>query len=564
MLDTEVFRANANVTTLLDPHIELHPDHAAFRELKAGEAENIEETSYLELGREVERKVMALENLGVKAGDRVLILVPMSTALYSTLLAILRTGAVALFIDPSMKKSTMHRLIKSADLKAVVATTIPATLISLFPSIRNLEVKILEDGYLPSWKSFKNSPGREVLGEAREVPEDHPALITFTSGTSGSPKEIVRSHRFLRTQLNVLKRELQMKKETVELTALPMFVLANLAHGATTVISSTDLSKPGKAEVGRIAEELIETGATSLLGSPALVERLVEHCLKKSIEIPGIRTIFTGGGCVDHKLLEKAKVCLPGARLTIVYGSSEVEPISHQNFSDTNPTDNKLTEDGAGHLVGYPLRDLVIKILHDDSLKPMNRQEKRIASLQNMDRVICGEIVVSGDHVVSARDPDQKRSLRMTGRTFHRTGDYGYLDSFGRLWITGLAQKNDPDLRFSFALEERIKTQLERATGKRPDKIACLGAPGDQTILYLENDYGKKLTEADLNLPYITETKLVAKIPVDPRHNTKILYGELSGLGRSLLGRFVELRDQGFIFRLFESINLRSRNAHGS
>ncbi|HMO23903.1 MAG TPA: hypothetical protein PKC98_23300, partial [Candidatus Melainabacteria bacterium] len=90
----------------------------------------------------------------------------------------------------------------------------------------------------------------------KALTEKSPALITFTSGSCGRAKAIVRSHGFLKVQLAVLKKELAITPERIELTALPMFVLANIASGACTVLSRAGIKDPKKASVKVLEKEL--------------------------------------------------------------------------------------------------------------------------------------------------------------------------------------------------------------------------------------------------------------------------------------------------------------------
>lgn len=546
-----------NITSLIDPIIDEAPEHAAFRKLVAGRRVD---TSYQELACEIEKKARGLKALGIGYKDRVLILEDISTSLYSTLLAVLRVGAVALFVDSGKNLDRLN----SKSLKAVIASGKYALISSTAKSVRELEVRICDGPRLPFWKSFQEvSDSKDFLSAAQPVPMDHPALITFTSGTSGRPREIVRTHGFLSKQLKVLTRELDLKKETVELTALPMFVLANLAVGATTIISASKLNKPGQTKGSDLKEELSKTGATSLLGSPSLVKNLVEYCTTQGQKLPRIKSVFTGGGCVDLNLIEKARVCMPNARFTVVYGSSEVEPIAHLDEAHFGPFDRAKVRAGAGLPVGAPVAGISVKIFNQDQSRYHRQMEKKIACLQKMESLSCGEILVSGDHVVTAKDSDSDKTLYLDGVLYHRTGDYGYLDQSGRIWVTGLRARKNLDCRFSFALEQMAKEELGKLSGWAPGKLACLREADGETILYLEKGSGA-VKEPAQELEGISKIKRVKRIPVDPRHNTKVLYRELRGLGRSFLSRLVILRDQGLVIGLLKSINLRSRNAHGS
>ena len=76
---------------------------------------------------------------------------------------------------------------------------------------------------------------------------DDPALVTFTSGSTGVPKAALRTHRFLLAQYRALESSIALEAGEVDLATLPVFVLANLAAGVTTVIPK-DVRRPGAVD----------------------------------------------------------------------------------------------------------------------------------------------------------------------------------------------------------------------------------------------------------------------------------------------------------------------------
>ena len=81
---------------------------------------------------------------------------------------------------------------------------------------------------------------------------DDEALITFTSGSTGAAKAAVRTHGFLLAQHAVLARDLELQAGEVDLTTLPIFVLANLASGVCSVIPDVDMRAPADADPARL------------------------------------------------------------------------------------------------------------------------------------------------------------------------------------------------------------------------------------------------------------------------------------------------------------------------
>jgi acyl-CoA synthetase (AMP-forming)/AMP-acid ligase II len=323
-------------------------------------------------------------------------------------------------------------------------------------------------------------------------------LISFTSGSTGKPKTIVRSHGFLAHQNACVADLLKPQREDeVDLVAFPVFVLANLGLGVTSVLPNWNLRHHDAADAGSIARHADTHHVTRALIPPSICEKLAQG--------PAIRldAVFTGGGPVFPDLLERLAARMPRADIVSVYGSTEAEPIAHQHVGDIGADDWRTMKGGGGLLAGAPIRDIQLKILDD-------------------------EIVVTGDHVNKGyldQADDRTTKLALDGTTWHRTGDAGRVDETGRLWLLGRLDGRAGDL---------LPFGVEAAARFWPNvRQAALVAIDGRPVLAIAGDGGSRdLWQREADRIGALRVVAVKSIPLDRRHRSKIDYAAL----RKLLG----------------------------
>jgi acyl-CoA synthetase (AMP-forming)/AMP-acid ligase II len=422
---------------------------------------------------------------GIEAGDRVLLAMPLGIPLYVSLAALWRLGAVVVFPEPALGLKGLRHAVNVTQPKAYLAAGWFRALRVAWPALWGIPMLSPDDA---------GATGDPIASTAA----DHPALISFTSGSTGTPKTIVRSHGFLAHQNACVADLLKPQREDeVDLVAFPVFVLANLGLGVTSVLPNWNLRRHQDAEAGAIARHAEAHRVTRALVPPSICETLVRG------PAPSLDAVFTGGGPVFPDLLERLTARLPQTDVVAVYGSTEAEPIAHQHVGDISADDWRAMRGGAGLLAGPPVPAVQLRILDD-------------------------EIVVTGDHVNKGyldRADDRSTKLAIDGTIWHRTGDAGRLDPAGRLWLLGRLDGRAGAL-FPLGVEAaaRFWPQVRQAA-----LIAIDGKP----VLAIEGDTASRelwQREADR----IGELRVVpvATMPLDRRHRSKIDYPALRGLLR--------------------------------
>jgi olefin beta-lactone synthetase len=491
--------------------------------------------SFANLERESARLSTLLERRGVKPGDAVMVLVPMSIQLYTTLAAVFRLGAVVMVVDPSAGLAHIERCCKLNPPRALVGAPIAHALSLVIPSLRAVPLRFTTRGWWPAASPWAAKDRLEPRPMIEPATYDTAALLTFTSGTTGIPKAAMRSHGLLLAQLAALEGLLEPQADDSDLATLPIVALANLATGMTTVIADANLRKPGAINTSPVLEQIRRHHITRTAASPALLERLADHALEHGQTLPSLTRVFSGGGPVFPRTLEKLSRVAPNARLVSVYGSTEAEPIAHIAFDQLEPNDLEAMKSGRGLLVGTPVPEIELRILenhHDQTLGFTSQAELDQASLEPNQ---IGEIIVSGAHVLPGYlhgQGDSETKIWVEGRVWHRTGDAGQFDNQDRLWLAGRANARITDARgeiYPFSVE-----------------CAALEFPGISRCALVEH-HGKRLLcvewtdlrasqSARKNLPehlawaQLDEVRTVSSLPMDARHNAKVDLKKLRAL----------------------------------
>ncbi len=444
----------------------------------------------------------------------VLVFVPMSIELYVALLGIFRVGATAVFLDPSSGMRHINACCKKLPPAALVSVLALRCLCPFVSGLRKIPLVFAPPGV--------SCDEHSILPLKMPAP-DAPALITFTSGSTGEPKAAVRSHRFLISQHAALKNSIALEQGERDLTTLPVFVLANLASGVTSILPDAKTSRPGSVNAKRLARQNRRLLPTRSGGSPAFYQRLLEE----PSSLTGLKKIYTGGAPVFPSLLQNLQRTLPDAKIVAVYGSTEAEPIAHIGCDEISDDDWKAMREGKGLLAGPTIPEIRLRILADQWGFPISSSEPLTAGK-------IGEILVSGDHVLKGYlhgQGNEETKVLIDGDTWHRTGDAGYLDDAGRLWLLGRcsAKVEDPrGILYPFAVEcvAMCFPFVRRAAfvvleSKRILVIESDGSAGDHSGL------ADALTWAG-----VEEVRKLKSLPVDARHNAKINYPRLMNLLR--------------------------------
>jgi len=488
-------------------------------------------TTFAELDRAAARAARLLVKHGLQPGDAVLVFHPMSAELYVALLALFRLRLVAMFLDPSAGRDHIERCCAMHPPRALIAGTKAHLLRLLVPGLRRIPVKFVIGFPVPFAVRWSAADRLPPLAEVRDCEPDTPALLTFTSGSTGQPKGAVRSHGFLLAQYRALAASLKLTAGDVDLATLPIVALANLGSGVTSLIPDTDLRYPGAVDPAPIFAQVQRHQATSSVASPAFFECLVRHGAAHGLTLPTLRKVYTGGAPVFPRLLDQVHALAPNAEVVALYGSTEAEPIAHVSREEMTADDRKAMLGGKGLLAGPPVPEVRLRILRDQWGKPAGPYDAAAFDAACCAAGAPGEIVVSGDHVLRGYlrgEGDEETKFRVDGVVWHRTGDAGYVDERGRLWLLGRCVARIRDGRgelYPFAAETAAyqDPRLRRAAlvshhGKRVLAVEFYEAP---TAADLD------AVRAAVAWAQLDEVRPLRGIPVDKRHNAKIDYPSL-------------------------------------
>jgi acyl-CoA synthetase (AMP-forming)/AMP-acid ligase II len=514
-----------NIIDILHLQEKERPDQAAIIDVYHGAART---TTFSQLVELVEKTATLLDESGLKPGDSVLVFQPMSLELYTALLALFHLKLTAMFLDPSAGKKHIEQCCAIGAPKALIASKKAHLLRLVSPALRHIPYKFAVG--FGAWKSITNL---ERYEDPCDAVADTPALLTFTSGSTGEPKAALRTHGFLLAQHKALEDALELTLGSTDLATLPIFILANLASGMTSVIPDADLRAPSKVDAGPIVAQIQKYAPQTIGASPAFMERICDYCSQTNTSLSSIKKVFTGGAPVLPALLDRLKLAAPRADIVAVYGSTEAEPIAHLSLSEISDEDRLRMQNGAGLLAGFTVNSVQLRILKStwgEQIGPYSQSE--------FERQFCmsdepGEIVVAGDHVLRGYlhgrgDNETKfHVVAEQDEIWHRTGDAGYLDNAGRVWLLGRCSakiEDDGGALYPFAVETAIHDT------KGLVRSAAV-SHGGKRLLVLEPTAGAKLDLASLaartEWAKLDSICVVKKIPVDRRHNAKIDYPTL-------------------------------------
>lgn len=483
-----------NITTLFYDACKKYPERLAIIDKQST-------ISYSQLAQEVHNTIHYFKEKGIQKGDRILVFVSMGIDLYRIVLAIFSMGAIAVFVDEWVSIKRLSQCCNMASCKAFIASKPIRCLGFFIREIRSIPIFLSHTKQLQT--SNTPTPSSTLITDT--------ALITFTTGSTGIPKAIERSHGYLQAQFNELHPLLQ---GSISISMLPIVLLIQLGLGITSVIPSSQQTRFRKFNVKKILDQLEQYHVDSIIASPFYLLQLAEAKYTSNT----LKHLISGGAPIYLSDAETIRHAFSTATFTLVYGSSEVEPISYCDAEESIANKQEL-----GLYTGQPVPTLSVKII------PLLSPHISSESMLNDQALVSGEIgeiIVSGNAVNKTylNNPSavMENKIITEKNVWHRTGDSGYINNRGQLFLTGRVAQiihHKQKTYYPFVIENKLKT-IQGVIG------GTLIAWNNK--LYLIICKTANFNQADLSEFDFDELHVVKQLPYDPRHHSKIDYAQLT------------------------------------
>jgi acyl-CoA synthetase (AMP-forming)/AMP-acid ligase II len=435
-----------NVVSFLEEHAEQQPNKVAFyflpkESIQSGEF-NHDSITYGDFNDKVRSLAGGLSEIGIKKNDRVIIFIPISPELYISIAALQCLGAIPVLLDSWSRQKQLAAIVRNSKPRGIVAPTTWLQACEDHLDSFGISIRISAD---------ENSDSKKIFGlpnlfskkseKIMPVEQSHTALITYTTGSSGVPKGVNRTHRFLSAQHYALKRLFPYKQTDVDLPVFPLFTLNNIASGVTTVLPAIDISKPNIEDSKILLSQISKCKVNCMTLAPSSFRNLAIYCDTKGILLDNVSRVLTGGAPISETDIQRFVSIAPNSQNWILYGSTEVEPIAYieskEMLSIKLPEQTNATKIGVN--VGKIDKTLRYKFI-DVEIGNISHRIK----IQDIEvgRGEIGELVVAGEHVCEGYYRNKEAFTRTkikdtSGTTWHRTGDLARIDTRGYLWIVG-------------------------------------------------------------------------------------------------------------------------------
>ena len=419
---------NVNFADLLRDTAQRHGDRPAL-------VDSDRRLTWSELDQAVDRTAQGLAAAGLVPGYRVLLLVANSIEFVTSYLGILRAGLVAVPLNTGLTKPEVATVAAHSGARLAIADAVLAERV----------------------EGVRTVAPDELQGDVPLPPPIDPeslAVLLYTSGTSGDPRAAMLTHRALSANVRNLTElgEDRMGPEDVVLAVLPMFHAFGLnAVLGWAVATGAALIVERRFDPEQTLELIRRYGVTRLpLAPPALHALLTRPDLRDALKT--VKVVLTGASTLDRALADRFEQA-SGLYVHQGYGLTEASPGVTTTLGEAAPKPGS---------VGRPLPNVELRIADEQG--------------EDVEGDDPGEILIRGGNLFSGYWPDGVDGPDAEG--WYRTGDVGYLDTDGDLFLVDRLRELIIVSGFNVFPSE-VEEVLVAAPGVR--EAAVIGIPSEET-----------------------------------------------------------------------------------
>ena len=474
--------------------------------------------TYAEVWERARAQAAAQVRLGVRPGDRVALLCPNTAEFPQAYYAVLTAGAVVVPVHLLLTAPEMEHVLRDSEASVLLCHPLFAEVAKQAADSAGVRVCSLGDAPVPGVDGCLDDlarsvePLRSFVGRA----PDDPAVVFYTSGTTGRSKGAVLSHLNLVMNATINAFDTHpVRPGQIALGALPLFHI----FGQTVSLNSTwralgTLVLMPRFDPAEALELMIAENVTIFHGVPTMYFGLVEAA-KNTGRLPELELCVSGGAALPGTVLEAFETAF-GTPVYEGYGLSETSPTSSVN---------QPAYGARAGTVGHAIWGVEVEIAAPD----------RPDSIELLPPGSLGEIVIRGHNVFTGYlgNPEATSAALVDG--WFRTGDLGTKDADG--FVTIVDRLKDMVIRSGFNV---YPTEVEEALLGHPEisEVAVIGLPdpvtGEEVCAVVVPAPGA-MPDADEIIAFARErlgrhkyprrVEFVSSLPLGPSH--KVLKREL-------------------------------------
>jgi len=404
------FKMTETLADLIDRTALQSGEKKAILFLRKGRLES--QITYASLRRISSRVADALMGMGLKKGDRAILLMPKGLEEVVLHLGVQRIGAISVILNPGLKKDEIEYFLQDTDAKIVIVGKKEEAL------VRSVDEKrlILSIDTESPFTEEKLFPGHSFRRPDMDATPHDPALLIYTSGTTGQPKGAVLTQQNLIQDAKNIIQIWEITANDVLCHALPLFHIHGLCFALhTSLIAGAKMVMCDEFSVETVIDILAsrtgELAPTLFMAVPTMYFKLMERLGEERRDFSHLRLLASGSAPLLPKDFERIKK---------VFGK---EPVEREGMSETGMNfSNPLHGEKKLGSIGLPLPHVEVRIVNPETFKDLESGE-------------VGEIWLKGPNVTPGYWGKSRETEAVFVNGWFRTGDLGKRDETGYYYI---------------------------------------------------------------------------------------------------------------------------------
>ncbi len=387
--------------------------------------------SFILLNERSNRLANALAGLGVKQGDRIGMLDVNCNQHIEAYFATAKLGAIFVPINFRAKADEVSYMLDNAEVKVLFAGSRYVEMLdTILPKLSFIENCVVTDKKIDGkldYETLVSSSGPDEI--VVDIGDEDITILMYTAGTTGRPKGVPLRHSAFTSYVTGNVEPANPVVEERNLLSVPLYHIAGIQAMLASVYGGRTLVLIRQFEVKEWIRLVQEEKVSRAMLVPTMLKWVLDDPDFDQSDLSSLKVITYGAASMPFSVIKTAIEKMPWVRFINAFGQTETAstitvlgPDDHVIEGTKEEKEKKLKRLAAS--IGKPLPDVELKIVGENG--------------QSLPSNEVGEIFAKGARIMSGywRD-DKKTSRAKTEDGWLRTGDKGWIDEDGYVYLAG-------------------------------------------------------------------------------------------------------------------------------